>query len=157
LLYLDIDYMNEYRVFTWNKERFPDPKGFTERLNKLGVKVVVIVDPGVKQQPPRPGAKDDAQTPELAPQDGSYYVYNQGTSKNYFLKRTPLKPYVGDVWPGKSVFVDFTLPDARKWWGDLHRAYTDYGVAGIWNDMNEPSDFVDQTGKSQMDVVSYDE
>ena len=61
------------------------------------------------------------------------------------------------VWPGESVFVDYTLPEARRWWGDLHRAYTDNGIAGIWNDMNEPSDFVDQTGKNQMDVVSYDE
>ncbi len=61
------------------------------------------------------------------------------------------------VWPGESVFVDYTMPEARGWWGDLHRVYTDNGIAGIWNDMNEPSDFVDQTGKNQLDVVSYDE
>ncbi len=53
--------------------------------------------------------------------------------------------------------MDYTLPEARQWWGDLHRAYTDFGVAGIWTDMNEPADFVDQTGKNQIDVVSYDE
>ena len=65
--------------------------------------------------------------------------------------------FVPRVWPGDSVFVDYTLPEARRWWGDLHRFYTDNGIAGIWNDMNEPSDFVDQTGKNQLDVVSYDE
>ncbi|MGD0370065.1 MAG: TIM-barrel domain-containing protein, partial [Acidobacteriaceae bacterium] len=62
----------------------------------------------------------------------------------------------GRVWPGDAAFVDYTLDRAAKWWGDLHRAYTDNGVAGIWNDMNEPSDFNDQTGKSQMDVITYD-
>ena len=61
------------------------------------------------------------------------------------------------MWPGESVYVDYTLEAARRWWGDLHRAYTDNGVAGIWNDMNEPSDFLDQTGKAQMDVVNFDE
>jgi alpha-glucosidase len=65
--------------------------------------------------------------------------------------------YIPKVWPGDSVFVDYTLENARRWWGDLHRAYLDNGVAGIWNDMNEPSDFNDQTGKSQMDVVNFDE
>ncbi|HVG19310.1 MAG TPA: TIM-barrel domain-containing protein, partial [Blastocatellia bacterium] len=74
-----------------------------------------------------------------------------------FLKRKDGRPYVGRVWPGESVFVDYTLEGARRWWGDLHRGLIDQGVAGIWTDMNEPADFVDQTGKAQMDVVSYDE
>ena len=77
--------------------------------------------------------------------------------KKFFQHRTNGDLFVPKVWPGESVFVDYTLPAAREWWGALHRAYTDNGVAGIWTDMNEPADFVDQTGKNQMDVVSYDE
>jgi alpha-glucosidase len=83
-------------------------------------------------------------------------VFDQGLAKNYFLKRKDGSLFHGKVWPGDSVYVDYTLPEAARWWGDLHRAYTDHGVAGIWNDMNEPSDFLDQAGKTQTDVVSYD-
>ena len=160
VLHLDIDYMSGYRVFTFNTERFPDPRGFTDKLLRQGVKVITIVDPGIKYQPPAPGAEKQSSgspRPELAAQDKSYYVFNQGMEKNYFLKRQNGQLYIPKVWPGESVFVDYTLPDARRWWGDLHRAYTDNGISGIWNDMNEPSDFTDQTGKAQMDVVNYDE
>jgi len=158
VIYLDIHYMNGYRVFTFDPSRFPNPQGLIERLGKQGVKTVVIVDPGVKYQPPGPGVGPmNAAKPELAPQDQRYYVFDQGTERNYFQRRRNGQLFIPRVWPGDSVFVDFTLPDARRWWGDLHRAYTDNGVAGIWNDMNEPADFVDQTGKNQIDVVSYDE
>jgi alpha-glucosidase len=126
-------------------------------MQQQGVKVVTIVDPGVKYQVPQAGAKDALTHPELAPQNQSYYVYNQGIEKRFFLRRQDGNLYIGRVWPGDSVFVDYTLPAARRWWGDLHRALTDHGVAGIWTDMNEPSDFVDQTGTTQLDVVSYDE
>ena len=156
VLHLDIHFMNEYRPFTWDTQRFPNPKAFTDRLRAQGVKVVTIVDPGIKYQPPAAGAHDAASHPELAPQDQSYYAYNQGHAQDFFLKRKDGRPYIARVWPGESVFVDYTLEPAARWWGDLHRAYTDNGVAGIWNDMNEPSDFNDQTGKSQMDVVTYD-
>jgi alpha-glucosidase len=159
VLHLDIDYMQGYRVFTWNTQRFPDPAGFVGKMKTQGVKVVTIIDPGVKYQTPMTGTSGQPASthPELEPQDKSYYVLNQGLEKNYFQKRQGGQLFIPKVWPGDSVFVDFTLTDARKWWGDLHRAYLDQGVAGIWNDMNEPSDFVDQTGKNQMDVVSYDE
>jgi len=158
VIYLDIHYMNGYRVFTFDPSRFPNPQGLIERLGKQGVKTVVIVDPGVKYQPPGPAVGPmNAAKPELAPQDQRYYVFDQGTERNYFQRRRNGQLFIPRVWPGDSVFVDFTLPDARRWWGDLHRAYTDNGVAGIWNDMNEPADFVDQTGKNQIDVVSYDE
>jgi alpha-glucosidase len=156
VLYLDIDYMNGYRVFTWDPHGYSDPRAFTDKLRKQGVKVVVIVDPGVKYEPPEAGAADAATNPELAPQDKTYYVYNQGMAKDYFLKRTDGKPWIGAVWPGKAVYTDYTLDAAARWWGDLHRAYLDHGVAGIWNDMNEPSDFLDQTGRTQMDVITYD-
>jgi alpha-glucosidase len=156
VLHLDIHFMNSFRPFTWDSQRFPNPKAFTDRLRAQGVKVVTIVDPGIKYQPPAEGARDAASHPELAPQDQSYYVYNQGQAQDYFLKRKDGRTYIARVWPGDSVFTDYTLEGAARWWGDLHRAYTDQGVAGIWNDMNEPSDFNDQTGKSQMDVVTYD-
>jgi alpha-glucosidase len=157
VLYLDIHYMDGYRVFTWDGRRFPNPKTFTDKLDQQGVKVVTIVDPGVKYQLPTPGAGNEGTRPEIGPHDKNYYVYNQGVERDYFLRRRDGSLYIGKVWPGESVFADFTLEGARRWWGDLHRAYTSNGVSGIWNDMNEPSDFVDQTGKSQMDVVNYDD
>jgi alpha-glucosidase len=156
VLHLDIHFMNDYRVFTWSPRYFPDPSAFTQTLAKQGVKVVVIVDPGIKFQPPAPNVTDPTTNPELAPQDRSYYIFNQGVKNDYFLKRTNGKLWIGQVWPGNAVYTDYTIDAASRWWGDSLRAYTDHGVAGIWNDMNEPSDFIDQTGKTQMDVVSYD-
>ena len=156
VLHLDIDYMQAYRVFTWDTTRFPNPNELSKKLGQQGVKLVTIVDPGVKHQPSTSTASTGS-SPWLMSQAESYYVFNEGVSRNYFQKRKNGQLFVPRVWPGDSVFVDFTLPDARRWWGDLHRAYTDAGVAGIWTDMNEPSDFVDQTGKNQIDVVSHDE
>lgn len=158
VLHLDIDYLQSYRVFTWDRERFSNPKALSERLAKQGVKLITIVDPGVKYQPaPRNAAVVTSLTPELEPQDPRYYVFEQGLQNNFFQKRENGDLFIPRVWPGESVFVDYTLPAARDWWGSLHRAYTDNGVAGIWNDMNEPADFVDQSGKNQLDVVSYDD
>lgn len=147
VIHLDIDYMKGYRVFTFDPERFPNPRALTDKLGKQGVKVVTIVDPGVKYQPPR----------ESMSAADRYYVFDQGLEKNFFQRRSNGELFVPKVWPGESAFVDYTMPEARRWWGDLHRFYTDKGIAGIWNDMNEPSDFVDQTGGNQRDVVSYDE
>ena len=139
VLYLDIHYMDGYRVFTWNPTRFPDPAALTARLAGDGIKVVTIVDPGVKYQP-----------------EGGYAVFDEGAAHDYFLRRADGSLYLGEVWPGPAVFVDFTRADARRWWGDLHRALLDRGVAGVWTDMNEPSDFRDKTGQSQRDVVFDD-
>ncbi len=158
VIHLDIDYMQSYRVFTFDTRRFSDPLGLAAKLGKQGVKIVTIVDPGVKHQPPATMATPiKSARPELEPQDQRYYVFDEGMEKNYFQRRRNGDLFIPRVWPGDSVFVDYSLPEARRWWGDLHRAYLDNGVAGIWNDMNEPADFVDQTGKNQIDVVSYDE
>jgi alpha-glucosidase len=157
VIYLDIHYLNGYRVFTFDPNRFPDPKALTDRLLKQGVKTVVIVDPGVKYQPPNGEQRATSSRPELQSQSNRYYVFDQGIAGNYFQHRRNGDVFIPRVWPGDSVFVDYTRSDARQWWGDLHRAYTDNGIAGIWNDMNEPADFIDQTGKNQRDVVSYDE
>ncbi|HET6647322.1 MAG TPA: TIM-barrel domain-containing protein, partial [Pyrinomonadaceae bacterium] len=156
VVHLDIDYMQAYRVFTWDPKRFPNPKEMIEKLGRQGVKIITIVDPGIKHQPSSAGASPTTSRSPLELQDRSYYVFDEGLKNNYFQRRKNGDLFVPRVWPGDSVFVDYTLPAARQWWGELHRAYTDFGVAGIWNDMNEPSDFVDQSGKNQIDVVSND-
>jgi alpha-glucosidase len=154
-IHLDIHYMNGYRVFTWDPQRFPDPGGLVKKLGAQGIKVVTIVDPGIKYQPST-GAAPETSSPELAPQDSSYYVYDEGVKNDYFLRNADGSQFIPEVWPGKSVFVDYTKPDAARWWGGLMKAYTKYGVAGIWGDMNEPSDFMDQTGARQLSVVTDD-
>jgi alpha-glucosidase len=122
VIHLDIDYMFGYRVFTWNPRRFPDPQKLLSDLAEDGIKVVTIVDPGVKFEP-----------------QADYTVYDQGLEKDYFIRRADGKVFHGYVWPGRAVFPDFLRPEVRQWWGDLHRNLTDVGVAGIWNDMNEPA------------------
>lgn len=120
-LWLDIDYMDGYRVFTWDQERFPDPGALNSDLALEGFRVVTIVDPGVKVDPDFP-------------------VYQEGVAKGYFCKNPDGTVFVGTVWPGPSAFPDFLQAGARRWWGDWHReAYLDQGIAGIWNDMNEPA------------------
>jgi alpha-glucosidase len=156
VLYLDIHYMDAYRVFTWDRTRFPDPAGLMGRLDALGLKVVTIVDPGVKYQPPAPGVKDAVGDRDLAPAADSYYVFNEGLAADHFLRQKDGSLYIGEVWPGKSVFVDYTKESARRWWGDLHRALTDRGVDGVWTDMNEPADFLDQTGERHENIVFDD-
>ncbi len=145
VIHLDIHYMDAYRVFTWDQQRFPDPAALAKKLGEQGVKLITIVDPGVKYQPADPAAPGK-----------NYGIYDEGLAEDYFLRRQDGSLYIGEVWPGKSVFVDYTKEAARRWWGGHHRAYTDAGVAGIWTDMNEPSDFVDKSGDTQRDVVFDD-
>lgn len=122
VIHLDIDYMNGFRVFTWNNQRFPDPAGLIHDLAQQGFKVVTIVDPGVKFEP-----------------DTDYPVLNQGLQHDYFIRHADGRVFHGYVWPDRAVFPDFSRAEVRQWWGDLHQALTDAGVAGIWNDMNEPA------------------
>jgi len=124
VIYLDIHYMEDFKVFTWNKRRFPDPYRLKKKLSAMGFKLVVIVDPGVKLDP-------------------QYHVFREGVLRDFFCKTPRGDLYVGKVWPGLCVFPDYTRDDVRKWWGDLHKTLTDVGVDGIWNDMNEPSIFTD--------------
>lgn len=120
VLYLDIHYMDNYKVFTWHPERFPNPKKTTDALKKLGFHTAVIIDPGLKVEP-------------------GYKAYDEGVKNNYFITYPNGKPFVGSVWPGRSHFPDFTRAEVRKWWGANFSALTDNGVEGFWNDMNEPS------------------
>lgn len=121
-IHLDIDYMRGYRVFTWNKERFPDPKRLISDLRAQGFHVVTIIDPGVKIDP-------------------DYAVYREGLERAMFIREANGEVFHGYVWPDDAVFADFTRPDVREWWGDQHKALADQGVTGIWNDMNEPTAF----------------
>jgi alpha-glucosidase len=122
VIYLDIDYMEGFRCFTWSKEYFPDPKGLLSDLSKKGFKTVVIIDPGIKI-------------------DKDYDVWQQGIQNDYFCKRADGTLMEGDVWPGKCHFPDYTNPQVREWWSSLFNGLVEAGVKGVWNDMNEPAVF----------------
>ncbi|MFI5360220.1 MAG: TIM-barrel domain-containing protein, partial [Halanaerobiales bacterium] len=122
VIYLDIDYMDGYRVFTWDKERFPAPKKMIYDLKKEGFKVVTILDPGVKKE-------------------RGYPVYDEGLDNDYFITDKDGIPYVNRVWPGLSVFPDFSCTEVREWWAGWQNKLLEIGVSGIWNDMNEPASF----------------
>ena len=120
-IYLDIDYMDGFRCFTWNKNYFPDPKRMVSELAEDGFKTIVIIDPGIKI-------------------DKDYWVYKEALEKDYFCKRAD-GPYMkGKVWPGECNFPDYTNPIVREWWAGLFKELiADIGVKGVWNDMNEPA------------------
>ncbi|QJD95063.1 DUF4968 domain-containing protein [Mucilaginibacter robiniae] len=115
---LDIHYMDKYKVFTWDKQRFPDPAKMNAKLKDMGFKLTVIVDPGVKVEP-------------------GYGVYERGLKENIFVKYPDSTNYTGEVWPGWCHFPDFTSDKARAWWGTEIKKYAADGISGIWNDMNE--------------------
>ncbi|MEK0317693.1 glycoside hydrolase family 31 protein [Cohnella sp. 56] len=133
VVYLDIHYMYGYRVFTFDPERFPDPGGLIAELRALGVRVVPIVDPGVKADP-------------------AYRVFRDGVRQGRFCKYLDGQLFYGQVWPERSAFPDFTDEAVRAWWGDEHRYYAELGVEGIWNDMNEPSVF-NESKTMDLDVM----
>lgn len=122
VLYLDIDYMDHFKVFTWDTKEFPRPQKMIQKLNEMGFHVVTILDPGVKKE-------------------AGYGIYEEGMKNGYFATDPDGATYVNRVWPGDAVFPDFTRQEVRKWWGDNHKVLLDDGVAGIWNDMNEPASF----------------
>ncbi|NMF67063.1 glycoside hydrolase family 31 protein [Brasilonema octagenarum] len=122
VIHLDIDYMSGYRVFTWSQKRFANPKELIDNLKQDGFKVTTIVDPGVKYEP-----------------EADYKVFDEGLKNDYFIRKTNGQLFHGYVWPDKAVFADFLRPEVRDWWGSLLNSLTDVGVAGIWNDMNEPT------------------
>ena len=121
-LYLDIDYMDGYRVFTWDNNKFDNPKEILNELKNMGFKVVTIIDPGVKV-------------------DKGYKIYDEGLKEGYFATDKDGIVYKNKVWPGDSVYPDFMSSNTRKWWAGNQKIMMDYGVSGIWNDMNEPASF----------------
>ncbi len=120
VLWLDIGHMDGYRVFTWDARKFPDPSGMSRAMADLGFRLVTIVDPGVKAEP-------------------GYAVYDSGLEHDAFCKTEGGGLYTGQVWPGHAVFPDFSRSETREWWGAWSARQLDQGVAGIWNDMNEPA------------------
>ena len=123
VIYLDIDYMDEYRVFTWDKTRFPNPAKLVSDLEKDGFKTVIIIDPGIKQ-------------------DENYSVYREGLKKDAYVKNPDGSTLIRNVWAKESAFPDFTDPKARDWFGAQYKQHLDEGIAGFWNDMNEPGVFL---------------
>lgn len=135
-IHFDIDYMQDYKVFTWNEKRYHgNPAGYLKCLSDRGFKPVTINDPGVKKE-------------------AGYSVYEEGVERGYFAKSPEGEVYINAVWPGDAAFPDFGNPHARKWWGEHHRFLLDKGIRGIWNDMNEPASF---KGPLPDDVVFTDE
>ncbi|MDI1479319.1 glycoside hydrolase family 31 protein [Polyangium sp. y55x31] len=120
VLWLDIGYMDGYRVFTWHPTRYPDAPRFIDALKESRFRVVTIVDPGVKVEP-------------------GYPVFDEGRARNLLCKTESGNLYIGKVWPGRSAFPDFVKPEARAWWASHIARHVETGIAGIWNDMNEPA------------------
>ena len=122
MICMDIEYMQDYADFTVNKERFPDLTKLSADLKAQGIRLVPIIDAGVRVDP-----NDSTCT--------------EGLEKGYFCKKADGTPFVAAVWPGKAYFADFLRPEVREWFGHKYKALTDCGIEGFWNDMNEPSLF----------------
>lgn len=122
VIWMDIDYMERFKVFTFDKVKIPDPKGVNDYLHQKGFHSIWMIDPGVKAE------KD-------------YPVYESGTKDNLWVQTAENNVYHGKVWPGTCVFPDFTMPQTRNWWSGLYKDFMATGIDGVWNDMNEPSVF----------------
>jgi alpha-glucosidase len=141
VIWLDIHYQDNFKPFTWNHDRFPNPKKMIEDLRAEGFHTICIVDAHPKKE-------------------SGYAPYDTGLAGDDFVKQPDGSIYEGPVWPSKaeknpgpSVFPDFSRPKAREWWGSLCQPLLDIGVAGIWNDMNEPSVFIPPSGTMPPDLV----
>jgi alpha-glucosidase len=124
VLWLDIDFQDRNRPFTVDTKAFPSLKTLASDMDRQGIKLVTITDLHIAH----------------APNEG-HAPYDTGLAGDHFLKNPDGSTYVAPVWPGPSVFPDFTRADSRKWWGDLYKGFVDDGIAGFWNDMNEPAIF----------------
>ena len=122
MICMDIEYMQDYADFTVNKERFPDLAKLSADLKAQGIRLVPIIDAGVRIDPKNP-------------------VCAEGLANGYFCTKADGTPFVAAVWPGKAYFADFLRPEVREWFGRQYKALTDCGIEGFWNDMNEPSLF----------------
>ncbi|MHB1391896.1 MAG: TIM-barrel domain-containing protein [Clostridia bacterium] len=124
---LDIDYMEDFKDFTIDRDKFPDFSGFVRSIKEMGFRLVPIIDAGVKIE------KD-------------YVIYVEGLEKGFFCIDQNNDPFVAAVWPGKVHFPDFLNSKARKWFGSKYKLLTDCGIEGFWNDMNEPAIFYTERG-----------
>lgn len=119
VMWMDIDYMDGYRIFTFNPQTFPDPVALNRDLHIRGFHSAWMIDPGAKV-------------------DSTYFVYKSGTANDVWVKTAQGKEFHGDAWPGACAFPDFTQPKTVRWWADLYKDFLDKGVDGVWNDVNEP-------------------
>lgn len=139
VLWLDIDYQDGFKPFTWDKTRFADPPRMLKELGQQGFRVITIVDPH-------------------PPQQKGYSVFDQGAAGGHFVRNADGSLFTGAVWPmratppRRSVYPDFTKPSTRQWWAGLYKPFLDMGVAGIWNDMNEPAVGDQPNGTMPFDV-----
>ena len=131
MIYMDIDYMQDYKDFTLNEKEFSDFPDFVQGMKEQGIRLVPIIDAGVKIE------------------DG-YSVYEEGVKNNYFCKREDGSDFAAAVWPGYTHFPDVLNPEARKWFGDHYRDLIDQGIEGFWNDMNEPAIFYSKEGMEEL-------
>ncbi len=122
VIWMDINYMDRFKIFTFDKVNMPDPKALNDYLHRKGFKSVWMIDPGVKVE------KD-------------YFVYESGTKGNHWVQNADHKEFNGKVWPGPCAFPDFTRPETMSWWSGLYKDFMATGIDGVWNDMNEPSVF----------------
>ncbi|TPE22034.1 TIM-barrel domain-containing protein [Clostridium perfringens] len=123
VVYLDIDYMDGFRVMTFKTPNFDDAAGLISDLKEKGIRTITIIDPGVKV-------------------DEEYLVFKRGKEGNHFTKKLDGEIFIGAVWPGDSAFPDFSNNDCREWWkSELKKFISEHGMDGIWNDMNEPCVF----------------
>ncbi|MCH8616118.1 DUF4968 domain-containing protein [Sphingomonas sp. SM33] len=136
VIWLDIDFQDRNRPFTTNPQTFPDLKGLAKEVGQQGFKLVTITDLHIAH----------------APNQG-YAPYDSGVASDQFLKNADGSTYVAPVWPGPSVFPDFTRKTSRDWWGSLYKTFVDDGIAGFWNDMNEPAIFETPTKTMPLDTV----
>ncbi len=127
MLSMDIDYMEDFKDFTWDPRKFPDLKAMVADFKRDNLRVVPIIDAGVKLCPGDP-------------------TYDEGLEKGYFVKKEDGSTFVGAVWPGKSVFPDFLRNDVRQWFGDKYHGMLEAGIEAFWNDMNEPAIFYSEEG-----------
>ncbi|MCK4912987.1 MAG: DUF5110 domain-containing protein [Planctomycetes bacterium] len=134
VIWMDIDYMDGFRIFTFDKKGFPNPAELNDALHKMGFKSIWMIDPGVKAEK-------------------GYFVYDQGCSGDHWVKTADGKEYNGKVWPGDCAFPDFTRPETRKWWAGLYKDFMATGIDGVWNDMDEPAVFKSATGTMPLDNV----
>ncbi|MCL5271587.1 MAG: DUF5110 domain-containing protein, partial [bacterium] len=121
-IYMDIDYMDHYKVFEIDRRRFPDFARFAGEMKAMGFKLMPIVDPGVKIEK-------------------GYRIYEEGRRGGYFCLDEHGRDFVAACWPGVVHFPDFLRPEVRRWWGEQYLPLIEQGIAGFWNDMNEPSIF----------------
>lgn len=134
VIWIDIDYMDDFRIFTFDEERFPAPGGLNDDLHEEGFKTVWILDPGVKAEP-------------------GFFVYDEGLEGEHFLRRPGGELFVAGSWPGDSVWPDYTRPETRAWWKSYLPGFLDLGIDGVWIDLNEPSIVFPPTESFPVDLL----